>query len=146
MYLKFSSRSNFINLSLSLYRLISIFHIRPSRQNSMQRQSSKIVTLPRHQHPWEPCTQRNAFHAQAECSGRGAAQSSHGVILQPLAPSSISNLSRSSFHSVYMSLVALMASLCPGPELAGPASATLRHIPGQKENRQSVIGVFPFCC
>ena len=78
-----------------------------------------------------------------ECSDRGAAPSSHGVILHPLAPSSISNFSRSSFHSVYMSLVALMASLCPGPELAGLASAALRHIPGQEvvSYRGSLIAV-----
>lgn len=56
-------------------------------------------------------------------------QSSHGVILHVAAPSPISKRNRSSFHSVYMSIVALMASLWPGPTLAGRASAMLRHIP-----------------
>ncbi len=60
----------------------------------------------------------------------GAGQSSHGVMLHALAPSSISNFNRSSCHSVYMLMVALMASLWPGPTLAGRASAKLRHMPG----------------
>lgn len=71
--------------------------------------------------------------------GLGAGQSSHCVILQALAPSPISNLNRSSFHSVYMSMVALMASLCPGPTLAGRASAKLRHMPSKRVNPWGVL-------
>lgn len=56
-------------------------------------------------------------------------QSSHDVMLHDAAPSPISKRSRSSLHSVYMSLVARAASLWPGPTLAGRASAMSRHIP-----------------
>ena len=57
-------------------------------------------------------------------------QLSQDVILHSRAPSPISNLRRSSFHSVYMSMVARLASLWPGPRLAGRASAKSRHMPG----------------
>ena len=68
--------------------------------------------------------------AQPAFSAYPRTQLSHDVILHVLAPSPISNLSRSSFHSVYMSIVALLASLWPGPRLAGRASAKSRHMPG----------------
>ena len=57
-------------------------------------------------------------------------QFSHGVILHDAASSPISNFKRSNSHSVYMLMVALVASLCPGPTLAARASAKLRHMPG----------------
>ena len=67
-------------------------------------------------------------------------QSSHGVMLHVVALSPISNLNRSSFHSVYMLAVAFMASLWPGPTLAGRASAMSRHMPGPKN-----VNVWNFC-
>ena len=113
--------------------------------NALQRQSLlrlKSFPLSRRRHPvGKSCTKCNTVNAHQAVD---PAQSSHGVILQSLAPSPISNFSRSSFHSVYISLVALMASLCPGPELAGLASAALRHIPGQG-NIVSRKGLFLGC-
>lgn len=91
-----------------------------------------------------PNTAQNAMHslyapsihhrfrtAQPASGAYPRTQLSQDVILHVLAPSPISNLSRSSFHSVYMSMVALLASLWPGPRLAGRASAKSRHMPGE---------------
>ena len=70
---------------------------------------------------------------------RGAGQSSHGVMLHVLAPSPISSLNRSKFNSVYMLMLALMASLCPGPTLAERASAELHHMPRHIVNFWGVL-------
>ena len=146
IHLPFSKRSHCMNLSLKLYHSMSGFHVWipwSSIPSASSRDPELYVT------PIYTCLKSSLLFLSSasagvlhplqdllcarEYSGCGNVQSSHDVMLQSLAPSPISNFSRSSFHSVYMSLVALMASLCPGPALAGLASATLRHIPGQGE-------------